>query len=387
MVTRQSRATEAWGKINFARKQFRQINLGQMRKAAGNNQSLFIEFLVTQSFAMKIKMIAVFLLLSYNGFAQSDSFRIIGTVAHDFNGYLYLTYGKRTDSALVTARKFTFEGRIDYPMEARFHTRNGPSADDLFLENSTMEVKLTIRGNTTYITNLQGNQTAMLLAELEKFYASIESHPEFAKKLYHKLDSIFINNPTNQFCSSLLSDVIMDPVFSFEQAYSLYTRLDTMLIAKETSRSIRSSLKKLKEIRIGTPMIFFELPDASGKLIRLSDAGQKIVLVEFWASWCAPCREGNPLLKKLYADFQRKGFEIYGVSIDRDNNAWNQAVKKDGLPWINTIAKGEWNNPVIKSLGIQYIPSNYLIDRNGNILMINVKPEELEKKLEQVLQN
>jgi peroxiredoxin len=336
---------------------------------------------------MKIKMLAVFLLLSCNGFTQSNSFRINGTVAHDFNGYLYLSYGKRTDSVLVTARKFTFEGRVDYPIEARVHTRNGPSADDLFLENSIMEVKLTIRDNATYITNLQGNQTAMLLTELEEFYASIESHPEFATKLYHKLDSIFTNNPTNQFCGSLLSDVIMDPVFSFEQAYSLYTRLDTTLITKETAYSIHASLKRLKNIRIGTTMIPFELPDATGKLIRVSDLRQKIVLVEFWASWCTPCRATNPSLKKLYANFQRKGFEIYGISIDRDSNAWKQAVKEDGLPWINTFAKGEWKNPVIKSLGIQYLPSNYLIDRNGSILAINIKPEELEKKIEQLLQN
>jgi peroxiredoxin len=336
---------------------------------------------------MKIKMLAVFLLLSCNGFTQSNSFRINGTVAHDFNGYLYLSYGKRTDSVLVTARKFTFEGRVDYPIEARVHTQNGPSADDLFLENSIMEVKLTIRDNATYITNLQGNQTAMLLTELEEFYASIESHPEFATKLYHKLDSIFTNNPTNQFCGSLLSDVIMDPVFSFEQAYSLYTRLDTMLITKETSRSIKASLKKLKNIRIGTPMIVFELPDATGKLISVSDLRQKIVLVEFWASWCAPCRATNPSLKKLYANFQRKGFEIYGISIDVDDNDWKQAIKEDDLPWINTVAKGKWSNPVIKSLGIQWVPSNYLIDRNGNILAINIKPEELEKKLGQLLQN
>jgi thiol-disulfide isomerase/thioredoxin len=144
-------------------------------------------------------------------------------------------------------------------------------------------------------------------------------------------------------------------------------------------------LAKLKNIKIGTKFNSFELPDANGNQINTSYFKDKILLVEFWASWCGPCIQSNPELSKLYDDYSYAGFKIFGVSLDSDEKAWMQAIEKGGLSWANTIAQEGWNNDVVKALGIQYVTSNYLIDRNGNILAINIKPEELRIELDEIL--
>jgi thiol-disulfide isomerase/thioredoxin len=189
----------------------------------------------------------------------------------------------------------------------------------------------------------------------------------------------------NQFCGNVLSDIAMDPILTYEQIYSLYSKLDKTAQKKETKESINASLDKLKNIKVGSQFKHFELPVKKGNLINTSELKYKILLVEFWASWCRPCRQDNPKLLEIYKTYNDSSFEIFGVSLDTDKEAWMQAIEKDSLIWVNTIAQEGWNNQVLKSLGIQYIPSNYLIDKNGNILAINISPDDLEKKLSELL--
>lgn len=338
---------------------------------------------------MKIKNLTaiLFVLISVNCLSQTKSFKIKGTVTNDYEGYIYLSYGEKKDSAIVQNKAFVFEGKVNFPIESRLHIKNGLSTDNLYLENSLMKIEVTINGTVTYINTIKGNKTKKIEADLKKYFQKTASEPEFASKLYNKLDSIFIENPRNQFCGMVLSDIAMDPILTFDQVSSLLSKLDQTVQNKATIESLKASLAKLKNIKIGTKLKPFELPDTNENQINISDFKNKILLVEFWASWCAPCRQSNPELRKIYDSYKHMGFEIFGVSIDSDKNAWLKAIEKDGLSWVNTIAKEGCNNKVMKSLGIQYVPSNYLIDKNGNILAINIKPIELKKKLDEILVN
>jgi len=143
----------------------------------------------------------------------------------------------------------------------------------------------------------------------------------------------------------------------------------------------------LKTIKIGSKFKSFELPDTKGNQISTSDFKDKILLIEFWSSVCGPCRQSNQELQKVYEVYKHAGFEIFGVSLDLDKKKWLQAIEKDDLKWINTISKKGINNQIVKSLRIQYIPSNYLIDKYGNILAICIRPTELKKKLDEILMN
>ena len=111
------------------------------------------------------------------------------------------------------------------------------------------------------------------------------------------------------------------------------------------------------------------------------DFKNNLLLIEFWSSWCVPCRESNPKLVKIYDAYNDKGFDIFGVSLDPREGPRMSATAKDGLGWTNTIAKEGFKSDVVKALRVQYIPSNFLINQKGEIIAINIEPEELEEKL------
>jgi len=130
------------------------------------------------------------------------------------------------------------------------------------------------------------------------------------------------------------------------------------------------------EIRQQTP---------SGGTLALSELRGKVVLIDFWASWCRPCRMENPNVKRVYEKYAKRGFEIFGVSLDRDQAAWEKAIQDDGLPWKHVSDLGFWNNAAAQEYGVSGIPYTVLVDREGNILDKGLRGAELEAKLDELL--
>ena len=124
------------------------------------------------------------------------------------------------------------------------------------------------------------------------------------------------------------------------------------------------------------------LPDQKGKSISLTSLKGKVVLIDFWASWCVPCRKTIPSLKKVYSKYKVKGFEIYGISLDTDEYSWKKAVFDEGIKWLQVLDKtgetaGIWN--------VNYIPNTFLLDRTGKIVAVNPTEEELKTHLQKLL--
>lgn len=138
-------------------------------------------------------------------------------------------------------------------------------------------------------------------------------------------------------------------------------------------------------IPIGAEAPDFTQPTADGKPLSLASLRGNVVLIDFWASWCKPCRMEMPNVKRAYEAYHKKGFEILGVSLDRDKGAWTGAIAQDGLPWKHVSDLGFWNNAAAQQYGVSSIPYTVLVGKDGKVIAKNLRGPALEEKLAEVL--
>ena len=195
----------------------------------------------------------------------------------------------------------------------------------------------------------------------------------------------FIDENTASF-ASLAAIQMLNP----EENISYYIKLADALSATYPNvtnlKGFKSYVDEMKNSAVGMPAPEITMSSPDGKSISLSSLKGKIVMVDFWASWCKPCRAENPFIVSLYKKYKDKGFDIFSVSIDHDKNAWIEAIKKDNLSWKNHVSDlGGWQSPVVKLYGFNGIPFTVLLDKEGNIAAKNLRGPELEEKLKELL--
>jgi peroxiredoxin len=152
--------------------------------------------------------------------------------------------------------------------------------------------------------------------------------------------------------------------------------------------TMKENIATLKRVDIGQPFVDITLPDTTGVEVSLSEfVGNGYVLIDFWAAWCGPCRRENPHIVKIYDEFKDKGFEIFGVSFDRNREDWIQAIHQDGITWPQVSDLKFWNSAAGKLYGVRSIPHTVLIGPDGTIIDKNLRHEQLREKLVEVLGN
>jgi len=151
-----------------------------------------------------------------------------------------------------------------------------------------------------------------------------------------------------------------------------------------TTGALAKELERAKQLMVGGEAPNFTQPTPEGVDLNLHDLRGKVVLVDFWASWCGPCRRENPHVVGLYNRYKEEGFEILGVSLDRKKEAWLAAIEKDGLTWQHVSDLKGWSNAVAKSFGVSSIPHTILLDKDGKIIARGLRGEALKRKLEEL---
>jgi len=203
------------------------------------------------------------------------------------------------------------------------------------------------------------------------------------KKLEKIVSGIVSKYPNSPVSAFVIKIRFIDYPFA-DLAKREYDRLGPAARNSFYGKQIGDMVKKMDNIAIGKKPAM-TLPDANGKMVSLADYKGKIVLVDFWASWCAPCRKENPNVLKAYNAFHDKGFEVLGVSLDESKAKWETAIKDDGLRWTHVSDLKAWNSPYVKDFGITGVPTSFILDREGRIVAKDLRGEELQKKLAELL--
>jgi peroxiredoxin len=217
-----------------------------------------------------------------------------------------------------------------------------------------------------------------------KMRGFIELYGSYTEQIKQTLDKAIQKAATPKVKEAILrpaiavSETINEELFFYlAEVYQKEFPNNTKLVS-----ALKERVTKLAQYKIGANIPEIELPNAQNQKIKLSSLKGKYVLVDFWASWCSPCRAENPNVKRLYQQYKSKGFEVLGVSIDQKREDWLKAVKEDEITWLQVL---DQNSAVAQQFNVRAIPTTFLVDKNGVIIAKNLRGERLEEKLAELM--
>jgi peroxiredoxin len=368
-----------------------------------------------------ICLAAIALLASCGQDKKSGSFELKGNFTNTSGETIYLEKLSGAQPVVVDSTVIDEKGDFEFseytPKIGFYRIKLSPQNFAMLVLDTADKVKVT--GNLKDLGNsykVEGSAETKLFIEYNElskerdirldslnksFQAAMENHKMDSKKM-DSLSKIFespynsIVNTSNTLLldklkknASMYSSLIAVQALEPDKFADLYKMLDEGLTKKfpndNNIKMFHEVVSSMAATAIGQPAPEINLPSPDGKEIALSSLKGKVVLVDFWASWCGPCRKEMPNVVKAYAKFKNKGFEIFGVSLDQEKERWVEAIAKDGITWPQVSDLKQWSSSVVKTYNIQGIPYTVLVDKEGKILAKNLRGEDLEKKLAEVL--
>jgi peroxiredoxin len=195
-------------------------------------------------------------------------------------------------------------------------------------------------------------------------------------------------NPGSLVSVMVLQDMLNSRVYPSSEIRDLFDQLSEDIKETSLAQSLDETLTEMSRTDVGNPAPEFSGPTPQGEELALEDALGKVTLVDFWASWCKPCRVENPNLVKVYNQYHDQGFNIIQVSLDRpgQKERWMQAIEEDNLgQWNHVSNLMFWQDPIAAKYGVRAIPAAFLLDEDGNIAAKNLRGDDLEEKVSEML--
>ena len=352
---------------------------------------------------------------------SGDKYTVKGTVTGDsdklLNGTAYLLNRDREnpirDTAEVVNGKFVFKGSVTTPEPYLIMIDGIPGMLSLFLENAD----ITIATDTTYadpvitggptqtLLNRYEEQAEALSAKygIEKIMndmrradateedreAAMKTYGQFQEELGAAREALLAEAPVSDFALYFIMqdrDYYYMTPDSLSAVIAAYRALPAFAENKFVTK-MEEYLQKEQGLAVGNKAPDFTLNTPDGKPVTLSEfyPKGKVTMIDFWASWCGPCRNFNPTLVKIYNKYHKLGFEIIGVSLDRDHDAWVKGIKDDKLTWTHVSDLKFWQSEVGQMYNVNFIPQNTFVDSEGNIIGRKVAEDEIEALLDEYL--
>ena len=356
----------------------------------------------------------VVLVLSCTSRTINPGFKIIGNIQGLNNDSVFLLRyvnedWVEVDSVQAQKGAFMFLGRVEIPEMYKVKVRDTLPTISIFVENDEINLagkidsiqKFKVAGSRSHeeYERFWGKQEiySIRMDSLENEFMAARKKNDKKKqaKLETQMENVWnseiesirnhVLNNKNSSVSAYLAWSRLASSSDLKQLETIKNNFDTSLTKSIYVKLLSNYVDKLKRSEFGQPAIDFTMNTADGKPLQLSSLYGKYLLVDFWASWCPPCRAENPNVVATYNMYKAKGFEILGVSFDNNREKWLKAIEDDKLTWNHVSDLTGWGNAAGKLYGIRSIPANILLDPKGIIIAKNLRGKDLEKKLKEVL--
>ncbi|WP_295118404.1 TlpA disulfide reductase family protein [uncultured Chitinophaga sp.] len=353
---------------------------------------------------------------------KSINYDIKGTSAINQPGKVYISmrkaWGNKVDSAEVTDGQFVFKGKLEEPVYASIfmylevpEKPGGKSRKEIakfFIDKGTTTVNITdisgdaeVKGGAaqTELAKLTAMESSLVKksSDLQKQYRKLydAKDEEGMKKLEAKFEELdgkrsatlrayLKQNPHTSIGIYVINNLAGYDI-NIPEIEPIFNNLSDEVKQSPSGEAFAKRLDIAKKTTVGQPSIDFSQNTPEGTPVSLSSFRGKYVLVDFWASWCGPCRAENPNVVKAFNQYKDKNFTVFGVSLDDSKDKWIKAIEKDQLTWSQVSDLKGWGNAVAKLYGIRAIPQNYLVNPEGRIIGKNLRGEALERKLEELM--
>ncbi len=294
--------------------------------------------------------------------------------------------GAEEQTTTTKKGKFYFSGKTAYPDFKVIGVNGQAPFITIFLDNSVVTVNATkdalemaeVKGSASHNDFIAFNTATKKYEDL--FMGKGRYDVQFIDEAATAVEK-FVKANKNSYISPLAIYRHSQVTGDFVKQEEMYNLLSEPVKASPIGAYIAQQIQGNAQAGYGKPLADFTQADTSGKEISLSSFRGKYVLVDFWASWCGPCRAENPNVVRTYEQYKNKNFTVLGVSLDRTKQAWIDAIAADGLNWTNVSDLKFWSNAVAQQFGINSIPQNFLLDPNGNLIGKNLRGSALEYKL------
>jgi len=368
---------------------------------------------------LKSSLFALVMATAFTSCAKKEGYTINGTIAGLDKGKVYLEFAdekgdkKIIDSADVKDGAFTFTGKTGEPLFHTIKIKGQEYGASFLLDNE--DIKIEAKKDSIFKAKVTGSkQNDFYRSYYDNEFKKIQ---EIAGPIYKLSDSLsqggkakltpeqqtmmdkkwkdlgaFADGLTDKFIRKNKDNlggalVIEDRIVSYgtpEKVKEYYAILSPEIQKSFYGKKLKSTIELNDKTAIGAKALDFSQADVNGKVVKLSDYKGKYVLVDFWASWCGPCRKENPNVVVAYKTYHDKGFEVLGVSLDDKKKLWEKAIEKDGLTWTHVSDLKGWQNEAAVLYGVKMVPTNYLIGPDGKIVAKNLREAELQSKLKEI---
>jgi len=346
---------------------------------------------------------------------EAGKVTISGTIKGADSGYLELGHlvddQFKIDSIKVNQGKFSLDAEVPEPTYYYLRVAGEQStrplqffadAGSVVIDGSTDSIyKASVKGGPTQEEYKKASEgLEKIVAKAEPYYqqyneARQKGDMQTVQSIQLMFDSLTLETKKyivdyatankSSIVSAALVNMTMDEKTETDELAKLYEGFTDPIKKSIPGQQLKKAIDGRKSTAVGAVAADFTQKDVNGKPVSLSSFRGKYVLVDFWASWCGPCRGENPNVVKAYNSFKAKGFDILGVSLDESKEDWTAAIAKDKLTWTQVSDLKGWANVVAQQYKIQSIPASFLLDKEGKIIARDLRGEDLENKLKELM--